>query len=54
VNEITIVQSIAPAKDLKADPQEARNVAAAHSEVVEKIEAYLRRARTESARWPVK
>jgi arylsulfatase A-like enzyme len=40
--------------DLKADPQEARNVAAAHSEVVEKIEAYLRRARTESARWPVK
>jgi len=40
--------------DLHADPSEARNVAAANPEVVARIEAYLRTARTESERWPVK
>jgi arylsulfatase A len=40
--------------DLKQDPVEARNVAAEQRDVVEKIEAYLKTARTESERWPVK
>jgi arylsulfatase A len=40
--------------DLKADPHEERNVAAARPEVVLKIETYLRTARTESAQWPIK
>jgi arylsulfatase A-like enzyme len=40
--------------DLKADPHEERNVAAARPEVVQKIETYLRTARTESAQWPIK
>jgi arylsulfatase A len=40
--------------DLDADPHEARNLAAANPDVVAKIEAYLRTARTESERWPVK
>jgi arylsulfatase A len=39
--------------DLEADPREVRNVADANPEVVAKIEAYLRTARTESPRWPV-
>ncbi len=39
--------------DLEADPREERNVAAANPEVVAKIEAYLRTARTESPQWPV-
>jgi arylsulfatase A-like enzyme len=38
--------------DLEADPREERNVAAANPEVVARIEAYLRTARTESERWP--
>ena len=40
--------------DLEADPAEATNVAASHVDVVDKIEAYLKTARTESDRWPVK
>ena len=40
--------------DLAADPREERDVAATHPDIVAKIEAYLRTARTESARWPVK
>ena len=40
--------------DLPNDPNEQPNVAAANPEVVAKIEQYLKRARTESARWPVK
>src|SRR5436309_13362973 len=36
--------------DLEADPREARNVAATNPEVVGRIEAYLRTARTDSAR----
>jgi arylsulfatase A len=40
--------------DLPDDPQEQHNVAAAHPEIVAKIETYLAGARTESARWPVK
>ena len=40
--------------DLEADPGEQREIAAAHPDVVGKIEAYLKTARTESARWPAK
>ena len=40
--------------DLETDRHENRNVAAANPDVVAKIEAYLKTARTESARWPVK
>ena len=40
--------------DLAADPHEARNVAAAHADVVARIETYLKTARTESARWPMR
>ena len=40
--------------DLEADPGEQRDVAAAHPDVVRKMEASLKTARTESARWPVK
>jgi len=40
--------------DLQADPREERDVAAGHPDVVKKIEQYLRTARTDSARWPVK
>ena len=40
--------------DLDTDPAESTNVAPAHSDVVEKIENYLKTARTESAEWPVK
>ncbi len=39
--------------DLDTDPREEREVAASHPDVVAKIEAYLKTARTESARWPV-
>jgi arylsulfatase A-like enzyme len=39
--------------DLSADPAEERDIAAANPPVVSTIEAYLRTARTESARWPV-
>jgi arylsulfatase A-like enzyme len=40
--------------DLQTDPREERNVAAAQAGVVKKIEAYLRTARTDSERWPVR
>jgi arylsulfatase A-like enzyme len=40
--------------DLRADPREEHNVAGVHTDVVEKIEAYLRTARTDSPNWPVK
>jgi arylsulfatase A-like enzyme len=40
--------------DLAADPGEKQNVAAQHSEVVARIEEYLKHARTESEQWPVK
>ena len=40
--------------DLEADPGEQRDVAAAHPDVVGKIEASLKAARTESQRWPLK
>ena len=38
--------------DLAADPTEAREISAKHPEVVAQIEAYLKTARTPSARWP--
>ena len=40
--------------DLSADPTEFTNVADKHPDVVAKIEAYLKTARTESADWPIK
>jgi arylsulfatase A len=40
--------------DLESDPHEARNVAEGNPEVVAKMEAFLRTARTESQRWPAK
>jgi arylsulfatase A-like enzyme len=40
--------------DLKNDLGETNNVAAAHPEVIAKIEAYLKTARTESPRWPLR
>jgi len=40
--------------DLQADPNEARNVAAAQPAVVKKIETYLRTARTDSGLFPIK
>jgi arylsulfatase A-like enzyme len=40
--------------DLKDDVGEAHNVAADHADVVAKVEAYLKGARTESADFPIK
>jgi arylsulfatase A-like enzyme len=40
--------------DLKTDSGEKNNVAAAHPDVVAKIENYLKTARTESPKWPLK
>ena len=40
--------------NLAADPGEQSEVAAANPGIVSKIEAYLKNARTESARWPIK
>jgi arylsulfatase A-like enzyme len=40
--------------ELKGDPHEERNVAAAHPDLVKKIEKYLATARTDSPLWPVK
>jgi len=40
--------------DLDEDPAETRNVAADRPAVLAEIEAYLRTARTESERWPVR
>ena len=39
--------------NLRADPGEANNVAAAHSNVVAQIETRLRTARIESEQWPL-
>ena len=39
--------------NLDADPKEQQDVAASHADVVQKIEAYLRTARTESSLWPI-
>jgi arylsulfatase A len=40
--------------DLQTDRSEEREVAAAHPDVIAKIEAYLKTARSESERWPIK
>jgi hypothetical protein len=40
--------------NLASDPGEQREVAAENPQIVAKIEAYLKGARTESERWPVK
>jgi arylsulfatase A-like enzyme len=40
--------------NLKNDPSEKSNVAAANSEIVAKIDNYLKTARTESTEWPLK
>ena len=39
--------------DLKTDPGETNNIAAMHADVVAKIEAYLKTARTDSPRYPL-
>ena len=39
--------------DLSKDIHEDNNVAAQHPDIVEKIEAYLKTARTESKKWPL-
>jgi arylsulfatase A-like enzyme len=40
--------------DLKTDLGETNNVAALHSDIVARVETYLRAARTESAHWPIR
>jgi arylsulfatase A-like enzyme len=40
--------------DLKTDIGEQHNIAADHPEIVARIEAYLKTARTDSALWPIK
>jgi arylsulfatase A-like enzyme len=40
--------------DLKTDPGETKDVASEHSDVMTKIEQYLKRARTQSRNWPVR
>jgi arylsulfatase A len=40
--------------DLANDPTEQHDVAAAHPDIIAKIESYLKTARTESDRWPAK
>ena len=40
--------------NLTSDPGEQHDVAAANSKVIAQIESYLKTARTESARWPMK
>jgi arylsulfatase A-like enzyme len=40
--------------DLKTDVHEEHNVANEHMDVIEKVEAYLKTARTDSPRWPLK
>jgi arylsulfatase A-like enzyme len=40
--------------DLKTDVGETNNVASAHPDVINQVEAYLKTARTESPRWPLK
>jgi hypothetical protein len=38
--------------DLVKDGREEHDVAAEHADIVQKIEAYLKTARTPSERWP--
>lgn len=40
--------------DLETDPQERSDVSATNPDVVARVETYLKTARTESERWPVK
>ena len=40
--------------NLRSDPGEKNNVADKNPEIVAKIEAYLKTARTEDANWPAK
>ena len=40
--------------DLRKDLGETNDVAAQHSDVVKKIEDYLKTARTEDVKWPIK
>jgi arylsulfatase A-like enzyme len=40
--------------DLSTDSRETTDVAAAHPDIVEKMEKYLATARTESPNWPIK
>ena len=40
--------------NLPSDPGEQRNIAADNPKIVARIEAYLKTARTESERWPIK
>jgi arylsulfatase A len=40
--------------DLKNDPREEHEIAAAHPDIIRRIEDYLKTARTDSAQWPVK
>ena len=40
--------------DLDADSKEGHDISASHADVVAKIEAYLKTARTPSDRWPGK
>jgi len=39
--------------DLKSDPGESKNVASEHPDVVARVDAYLKTARTDSPRWPL-
>jgi len=40
--------------DLDKDPHETTNVAAAHPDVVKRLDEYLKKARTDSPLWPIK
>jgi arylsulfatase A-like enzyme len=40
--------------DLETDPGEQSEIAAVHPDIVQKMETYLKTARTDSDRWPVK
>ena len=40
--------------DLSVDLREANDIAAAHPDVIERMETYLKTARTESKAWPIK
>ncbi len=40
--------------DLKSDLGETNNVASAHSDVIQRVEEYLKSARTESKEWPLR
>jgi len=40
--------------DLQSDPRETTNVAAAHPDIVKRIDDYMKTARTDSVLWPIK